>query len=261
MIENYLTKAGFEPKEVEIYLACLEGGENTPASLVKQTGVKRSTVYFYLGKLREKGLISYKVRGKRKYILARDPEKGFESFIYNEEEKVNKKKKAIKKAIPKIKEIKQEQNNPTQVSYLEGPEGVRILLDKIIKEKKDIHWIGCGKAIISIVGEGEFYRSMTLRRLKQGTTAFAITDEGVLDSKRVGGFLGKFRRYCFLNGAKKIPAILIIFGDYVAILSKYNNDARIVLVKDVMMTQLTLFMFESLWGRLKEARKGDYCGN
>src|SRR3989338_7719542 len=65
-MKKELVALGFEEKEADIYLACIANERSTPTELAQKTKLKRATVYFYLEKLRGKGLITSEVRGARR---------------------------------------------------------------------------------------------------------------------------------------------------------------------------------------------------
>ncbi len=249
-MENFLKKLDFDEKESSIYLACLKGKLNTPASLSRQTGVKRSTVYFYLEKLKEKGIIAYKIKAKKKYIIAIPPRQALKNLIEKKEEEIIRDKKIADKLVPQLEKITRQASFDTQVNYYSGKEGLRIVMNKIIEEKKDIYWIGSLEIALSAIGEDRFYRLLTLKRMKQTTSSYAITDKRLLLKKRFSERLGDFRHFRFLDKNFEIPALLVLFGNNIGIMSEDNGKIKIVLINDSAMSQIIYFTFRSLWDRL-----------
>lgn len=251
-MEKLLQKLGFDDKESAIYLCCLKKELNTPTSLSRQLGIKRSTIYFYLEKLKEKGVITYKIKGRRKYIIAEPPERAFQEFISKENEKLNLHEKVITKLIPQLKAIIKQKTTSTQVHLYEGVEGMRIIIDRIIEENKNIYWIGSIDILLSLISEEELYRRLTLRRLKQGTTSYTITDRQILKKRKFSEIIGNFRQFRFLDKDFEIPTGLLLLGNIIVLAAKDNNDIKIVMIQDSIMSQMFHFIFMLLWNKLPD---------
>lgn len=249
-MENFLKKLDFNEKEASVYLVCLKNELNTPASLSMQTDIKRSTVYFYLEKLKEKGFIAHKIRAKRKYIIAIPPRQALENMIEKKEEEIIQNKKVADRLVHQLEKITRQTSSNTQVNYYSGKEGLRIIINKIIEEKKDIYWIGSIKIVLTAIGEDRFYRLLTLKRIKQATSSYAITDKRLLLKKRFSERLGNFRHFRFLDKNFEIPGLLVLFGNNIGIMSEDNGKIKVVLIEDFIMSQIIYFTIKSLWNRL-----------
>ena len=99
----------------------------------------RSRVYDSLEKLQEYGLVSHVVKDFKKYFQAVSPEKLF-SFL-------DEKKQALKKALPKLKELKGMKKEEINASIYKGKEGLKTIHSEMLKENSDIYVIG-GKSLI-----------------------------------------------------------------------------------------------------------------
>jgi sugar-specific transcriptional regulator TrmB len=253
-MERYLQKLGLEEKEIQVYLACLGNVQNSPAGLVKQTGLKRSTVYFYLDKLSAKGLIEQKIKHKRKHYQVVNPTTAFEVFFDQKEGELTEQKRTFEKLLPKLIQKSKEKIPGTKITFLEGKAGVHNLIKKMLNEKKDLYWYGSIEAAVSLIGEENLYKRLTLERMKQSTTSYAITDEEILKIPKQSEKIGNFRKFRFLEKKLNLQAMLIIFGDYVCITSQVNHDIKVVLIEDNLMAEILLSMFWNLWERMPAER-------
>ncbi|MFA6097954.1 MAG: helix-turn-helix domain-containing protein [Patescibacteria group bacterium] len=251
-MEKLLKKLGLEEKEIAIYLACLQHEPNNPANLARLTGIRRSTVYFYLEKLQKRGLISRIIKGKRQLITATPPTEAFREFLNQEEEKIVQDKNVIEKLIPALTQAIKHKTPSTQVTYYEGKAGARAIIDKLIKENKDNYWFGSLDTFFPIMKAEEVYRRLTLKRIKQSTTAYAITDRRILAHKRFSETLGNYRKFRFLKENINIPAGIQLFGDNIAIASIEGESLKVVLIEDPAMAQILCFIFMTLWNSLPE---------
>ena len=94
IMERLLEKLGLDEKESTIYLACVKHGAMSHSRLSQITGIKRTTVYFYIQKLIELGLIGMKLRGKRKIIVA-NPISSLETMLGEEKEKIKEREEKL----------------------------------------------------------------------------------------------------------------------------------------------------------------------
>ena len=102
----------------------------------------------------------------------------------------------------KLDSIVQEDDTHSKVYHYEGKEGSQFVIDKILKAKKDIYWIGSIETLLSMIGEKHLYKLLTVKRLKQETTTFAITDKRILQYKKFSQMIGNQRHFRFLENSK-----------------------------------------------------------
>src|SRR3989344_1062009 len=117
--DNLLVKLGLTEAETAIYLAALELGKALPKHLAEKAKVKRPTLYQLLPSLLEKGLLSETVVGKRRYLVAEDPQVYFE------------KKQAeiaqLEKLLPQLQSLLATATIKPAISFYEGVEGIKKL--------------------------------------------------------------------------------------------------------------------------------------
>lgn len=70
-----LQKLGLSKKEAQLYLISLETGPATIAKLAQKSGLKRGTIYEFLGEMIEKGILEITISGKRKLYSGVEPKK------------------------------------------------------------------------------------------------------------------------------------------------------------------------------------------
>lgn len=251
MIE-LLQKIGLEDKEIVIYMASLEHDLNTPTSIAKQTGIKRTTVYFYLEKLLNKGLIAQKVKKAKKFIVCLPTKNAIQNYLENQKDKIN----AGEKMLGQLPAEKTNLLNtlPTQVYYYEGKEGVKTLINSILAEKENIYWFGSMDNVLSVVDEEQFYHLFTLKRMVQNTSSYALTDKRILSYKRFSEQLGNFRFFKFLNKDFEIPALLVLFGSSIGLISINGGNIKTILIKDRIIYEVIKSLFFGYWNSLPEEK-------
>ena len=62
--------------------------------------------------------------------------------------------------------------------------------------------------------------------------------------------IGNQRQFRFFEDEFNIPAILIIYGEHVCLVSKQANEASVFIIEDEMIGQMATFLFDALWKSL-----------
>src|SRR5215469_2171027 len=96
-IIDYLKQLDLSDAEAKLYLRLLQSGPTSVRDLAQTVDIKRTTAYFYIDQLVEKGLIMKLVRGSKKLVAANEPE-NLKTLV---EEKVTTAKSA-KEQLPNI---------------------------------------------------------------------------------------------------------------------------------------------------------------
>src|SRR5579862_6328925 len=73
-IIDYLKQLDLSDAEAKLYLTLLQSGPTSVRDLAQTVDIKRTTAYFYIDQLVEKGLIMKLVRGSKKLVAANEPE-------------------------------------------------------------------------------------------------------------------------------------------------------------------------------------------
>src|SRR3989338_6651269 len=68
-----LQTIGFEEKEAKIYLALLRLGSSPASKIANELGFDRTTVYYMMMRMLEKGFVSFLTTGNVKYFSALEP--------------------------------------------------------------------------------------------------------------------------------------------------------------------------------------------
>src|SRR5580704_14634911 len=73
-IIDYLKQLDLSDVEAKLYLTLLQTGSASVRDLAATIDIKRTTAYFYIDQLVEKGLIMKLVRGSKKLVAANGPD-------------------------------------------------------------------------------------------------------------------------------------------------------------------------------------------
>ncbi len=135
-MEPVLIKAGLTSNESAIYLLLLKSEEAIASDIAKKTNISRPHVYDSINRLIEKGLVSYVIKNSKKYFRAANPEELI-NYMDEEKDKIENKKKDIRKILPDLEKIHKDKKAKTSVEVFEGKEGLKTVLMDIVNYGKN----------------------------------------------------------------------------------------------------------------------------
>jgi sugar-specific transcriptional regulator TrmB len=141
-IVDYLKQLDLSDVEAKLYLTLLKSGPTSVRDLAATIDIKRTTTYFYIDQLVEKGLIIKLVRGAKKLVSANEPE----SLKPLVEEKLAQ-AKTVKQDFPTI--LKTLANSLPQdtdmgnaeVRYYKGANGVRKIYEEALQADELLSYV------------------------------------------------------------------------------------------------------------------------
>jgi sugar-specific transcriptional regulator TrmB len=122
---DLLKKLGLSQKEARLYLISLETGPATIAKLAQKSGLKRGTIYEFLGEMLEKGLLEVNISGKRKLYSGTEPKKL--------RKMIDRQKDILERLIPDLSLITSIGSKKPKVTFFEGKEGILSAYDEILQ--------------------------------------------------------------------------------------------------------------------------------
>jgi sugar-specific transcriptional regulator TrmB len=134
---------GLTKVESKVYLALLKRGASLAGKISKEAQLNRTTTYYALKSLIDKGLASYVIQANRKWFKATTPEILLELLKEKEEE--------AQKIIPQLTALYRAPKEEHQVTLYYGLKGIRSVFQNILRE---------GKPNFVIDSEGQFTRRM-----------------------------------------------------------------------------------------------------
>ena len=232
-----LKELGLSENEIIIYTELLKTGTTTANRISKLTGVKRSTTYYNLNLLLNKGLVSSIVQDEVNYYEAIDPKK----IIRIMDEKTEK----LSKVVEKLSLLKEVNKYEGGASFYEGKKGVITILNDILDEKKELWFYGSRKRAMTALQN--YPDNFVQKRAEMGIHLRAVMSiedkrDPSMNDKKVYA-LSKMR---FLESLKNIPTNVFIYGNKVAFMTSGENVAGIIIKnKDLVNQQRAIF--DILW--------------
>lgn len=170
-------KAGLPEKEAQIYAALLELGGGYPSTLANYAHINRSSSYKLLLNLSVKGLVQEIRKGRKLYYQIDKPEKleKYSKSLMTQAQNYHSHAQSI---IPDLQEIVTSAKNKTGVTYYEGAEGIREVLNELvsIEESYELTAFSNIPTFQKVISKKE-YQNFVQKKVLKGITTRAILPE------------------------------------------------------------------------------------
>lgn len=229
MDKTILGEIGLQKGEISVYLSLLKLKEATATQITQYTGLHRSHIYDLIEKLREKGLVSFVIKNNVKYFRAASPPRILD-LIKEKEERV-------KSIIPQLISISKQQEENIKVEIYKGKEGIKTVLNDIIKEGKNYILFG----LLRFEEILPFYVPQFMKQIdKKKITERAILEKGekIISAKR--------HIYKFISKEFLFPNATIVYGNKSAIFI-WQEPYYVILVENKDVARSYKTHFNLLW--------------
>ena len=214
MNTEILEKIGLSKAEIKVYISLLELGSVSSGKIVKETNLRKSTVYESIRRLQEKGLVSYIIKNGMKYFEGTNPNKILD-FIHDKKRKLDETENEAKKLILELKKGFNTLKPHAEAHVLVGIEGFKTMRrDALRNAKAEILLIGAiSKEDEVIPGYfEEWNKERQKRKIKLRILYKESARNRIIQSKSL---IGRYFEYKFLVNDIESPAVINIYGDRV----------------------------------------------
>ncbi len=231
-IKSVLEELGLSSGEIEVYLALLKLGSNPVSRVKEETGLHRTTIYDFIEKLLNKGLVSYVIRNNIKYYNAAHPNKLVE-FL-------NEKQKRLAEVLPRLNELADFHQEEVKVEVYKGKEGLKTVMLECIRTGEDTIGIGV---------DDELYKKALPVFIEQYQKMLEENNihERVLTKLNYGYlFDSSNTEYRFLPNEHFSPTSTMVYGDKVQIVL-WEPSLTTLLIQNRKLAEDFKKHFEILW--------------
>ncbi len=236
-MEEILQELGLKRRESICYSNLLGLGSSTVGVICKKTGIPSSKIYEILGRLIQKGLVSYIIKGKIKYYQASN-----QRVLLNY---IEEKKKKIEELLPELL-LKQKSVKKQSVEIFEGQKAVFSLFLDLIQDAKPKELY----LIFSINEENKdekanlFFRSLTIKRKAKRLDVRLLRNIKYYKKEKHTKLKLKYTKF-------NLPQGITVFRNYTIILSWIDSPMAIKIESEIFANQLRDF-FLDLWKVAKD---------
>lgn len=248
--QDILKNFGLNEKEAKTYLAILELGSSTIKPIALKAGVKRTSIYNFIDRLIELGLVSQtKIRNRTRYSAA-SPEKLMEM----EKERL----RNIQNSLPEFFSIYNASSIKPRIQYFEGPEQMK----NIVREEPSCHkeclYVWAGAPALEMIGGPKFMAEIDKERIRKGVIVKAIRFKKQDLRFETSAQGTKYLRQLRFGPEKYMPAMsmgIYDTGKVSFFSSKFEGFG--IMIESRELEQLMRTFHELLWAKSKEAKPGE----
>ncbi len=238
-----LTEFGLSDAEARIYLALLETGPTLAGPIIKKTGLHRGTAYQVLQRLKEKGLVSSVIKGKKQYFEPVEPERLLDVLKEKEEQ--------LQEILPSLNAKLKASKEQQEVKVYYGIKGIRSAMDKILEELNpngEYYDFGVSGLFREIMGT--YWDIWQKRKKKYKIKSFVIFNEELKEKnpKLLQDYFGEARFH-----PKEYSSITdtMVYKDTVILLIWTAKPPIAVIIKNKDNAESYKNQFKLMWKRAK----------
>lgn len=244
-MEKTLAKIGLDNNEIKIYLTLLKEGALLAGTIADKTQIHRRTVYDALNKLLKKGIITYSILNGKKHFQAVNPDRLL-LFLKEKKTRVEEEEKEVTNILQQLKELFKTPKTRIHAEIFTGKEGVKSVMELILKEKKE--WLSIGATGTGLIVFPFYLKHFSKKREKlkiKRKVLIAQTKEGKEYFKELKK--QKFVNVKFLPKNIKQPQTIWVFGDKIAILLVSLDQPIVFLIDNNEISNSFKDYFNWMW--------------
>lgn len=232
---------GLSETEVDTYLAAFRIGGGTAATIAKEVGYQRTTVYPVLKSLAKKGCILMYFRKNQQFYYAQKPDKLAGLF--------QKKIDFFNSVIPLFQSMEKKQAKAIGLRFIETKEELRKFYTEVLDDHKTYSVIGNAHAWQNI--DPEFFEEYRKIRAKLKIKTRLLLSADSEKTNPAGKDL--LREFKYLPLEYQFKTTLNIFEDKVLVITPESSSLAVVIAVPAMV-DIFKSIFTLIWNLLPEIK-------
>ncbi|MFT4250396.1 MAG: TrmB family transcriptional regulator [Candidatus Woesearchaeota archaeon] len=230
---DVIKELGLGKNEAKIYLSLLKNKDLTVNHIAKKSSVHRVNVYDSIRKLVEKGLVFEVEVAKKKVYRANHPS--------NLKDLLKEKENKLETILPQLETYYDSTEN--QARIYEGFEGIKLIINDMLEEKKDILAFGIPKELPEKLGS--FLATFHRKRIANKQRILHIYNENA--TERIT-FLKEleYSDAKYLPSEYTVPAATLVYGNKTSFWIFSKQPFCVVITSEEMAQTYTKY-FNLLW--------------
>lgn len=232
-VAKTLKDIGLKEGEVKVYLALLKLGSSPVNKIKEETGLHRTTIYDFLEKLLNKGLVNYVTYKNSRYYRATEPSK-LKDYIKEKEQGVD-------KVLPELQKIASSAQEDIKVQVYRGKEGIKTFMNDRLR---------LGRECLAFGGEDKIWNERFPFIMKQYVRDLEKKDlhDWILTSDSPSYlYSSPSAHYKFVPSEYFDPTPTLIYGDRVVIV--IWEPLTVIIIQSEQLAKAYAKHFNLLWTR------------
>jgi HTH-type transcriptional regulator, sugar sensing transcriptional regulator len=229
-LRESLKLADFTQNEIDIYLTLIDYGISKIGTIVKVTGLQKSSCYMAINTLLHKGIITQTHIGEVAHFQVDSPQ--------NLLDYIDEKRNIIRDIIPDLKKRQTVSKNQGTVKHFKGTKGIKAVFNDILREGKDNQVFG---------SEGQ----LSLQMPVYAKQYIRQQNEKKIHTKNLTGLRkerskSKNTSYRYVPKEIKSNVVTNIYGDKIAILI-WTEEPEAIIIENKIAADSYRSYFEFMW--------------
>jgi len=237
-----LEKLGLSKNEARVYYALIQKKQATAAEIIKVIGAHRGIVYDNLERLIEKGLVSFVIKGMKKYFVAEEPDAIIE-FLNSKKQAIDSEIKNAGKLIPEIsKFLKAKTEDDSETRVFRGTKGLKKVLAETLTTKES--WsIGMTNESVNILSSN-YWENYNAKVKDLKIKEYFLLNADYKDTY----FFDRIKNVSYRRLPPELNQVteIVLYKDQVAMFI-FTKTPTVVVVKDKNLFQTFRQQFDFLW--------------
>ncbi len=244
---QFLEDIGLTKGEIKIYLSLLEVGAATTGKITEKTNLQKSTIYFCLDQLINKGLVAHTIKNNKKVFEAGSPERLLD-YLGKKKQILSEQEKNVEKLLPLLFSKMNVAEKKESSKIFEGWNGMKSAFDDIIKNADEREYLIFSVSPLPEILDRfrRFTQKYHQKRIESKIKVRVLVNEEFKDT------IGKDRQKEALTKVRFIPkefstpAVINIYADKVLIALWDEVPTAFVLENDKLANSFRAY-FDMLW--------------
>lgn len=234
-LNNTLKQYGLTEKQAKIYLACLELGAASVQKISHKAGLARSTTYEILENLQQQGFVTTFRKKKSLHFTAEEPER----LLALAKNKIT----TLEQALPELRAISGEARIRPTVRFYQGTSGMRIVLNEILEEAKELLAFNSVDDLFAILPE--FPKFVEKRKKKKIPVRVILRDSKRARERQRSG-QKDLRAVRIISDQYQFHGLIYVWSNKIAQFS-LKKDLVVLVIESDVLANTQRAMFEALW--------------
>ena len=247
---SVLQECGLSTKEVRTYLALLALGSSTIKPIADHARLKRTSIYNFMPRLIEMGIVGKTTKRGRTYFHAQSPTR----LVERQRQRLSE----LEQWLPALASLMNVKAGRPRISVFEGAAEIRNIVREEVYCTKEALYVWPGKDIIEMIGGVRFMTGIDRERIARGvqirTVRFREKDVRFPTSAHGPKFLRQLR---FAPPQFNTTMGLGIYDSGKVGFFSSHKEAFGILIESQEIYGLIKGLFELLWLRSTSAREGE----
>ncbi len=235
------TSLGLTKQEAAVYLAALELGEASVQELARKAGIKRTSIYNFIDRLKDRQIIFETKKKQRSIFSAAHPHQLLELGKMRLSE--------LENAMPQLLAINNRSSRKPRVTFHENIEGIKEVYNDMLNQKQMIVCWSDQKHMWPTLGK-EYCEHFPPERARRGIPLKMIAT----DTPENRGYAKKDKELAretkFITSDSDLRTEINIYGNKVILASFRSSPPFAVLIEDRDVAETLRVTWKELWERL-----------